>query len=154
MPNQKSTILASKTARSQVTVEAIHIVSLGLGYKKIEGKWVIFKSNIITWKVFIFGFPLLFFVTCIFYFSLMLESVKYPNQHLTVTKRYTMGDPRTHQIDNSKLFYAYCKVTLIPLTESLLLFVTYRLNSWTYPCFLYHQLQSIHIECTCLAGNV
>ena len=37
-PYQKSTILASKTARSQVTVEVIHIVSLGLGYKKIEGK--------------------------------------------------------------------------------------------------------------------
>ena len=48
----------------------------------------------------------------------MLESVKYPNQHLTVTKRCTMGDPRTHQIDNSKLFYAYCKV---PIIQSLLL---------------------------------
>lgn len=40
----------------------------------------------------------------------MVESLKAPNQHLTVTNRGTMGDPRTHYIDESKLFYAYCKV--------------------------------------------
>ena len=38
MPNQKGTILVSKTARSLVKVEAILIVSLGLEYKKTEGK--------------------------------------------------------------------------------------------------------------------
>ena len=40
MPNQKGTILVSKTARFQAKVEVIHTVSLGLEYKKIEGKSV------------------------------------------------------------------------------------------------------------------
>lgn len=46
-------------------------------------------------------------------FSILLESLKFPNQHLTVTRRGTMGDPRTHDIDASKLFYAFCKVLMI-----------------------------------------
>ncbi len=49
----------------------------------------------------------------LFPFSIALESTKFQAQHVTVVKNNKMGDVRGTILDNTKLFYAYCKVRVL-----------------------------------------
>ena len=50
-------------------------------------------------------------------FSIALESTKFQAQHVTVGKNSKMGDVRGTILDNTKLFYAYCKVRVLCLPD-------------------------------------